>query len=33
VEVDRHFAGRPAELRAAFDTLVAALPADVHMDG
>ena len=33
VDVDRHFAGRPAELRTAFDTLVAALPADVHIDG
>jgi Domain of unknown function (DUF5655) len=33
VDVDRHFAGRPAELRAAFDALVAALPADVHIDG
>jgi Domain of unknown function (DUF5655) len=33
VDVDRHFAGRPAELRTAFDALVAALPADVHIDG
>ena len=33
VDVDRHFAGGPAELRAAFDTLVAALPADVDIDG
>jgi Domain of unknown function (DUF5655) len=33
VGVDRHFAGRPAELRAAFDALVAALPADVDIDG
>jgi hypothetical protein len=33
VDVDRHFAGRPAELRAAFDALVAALPADVYIDG
>jgi hypothetical protein len=33
VDVDRHFAGRPAELRTAFDRLVAALPADVHVDG
>ena len=33
VDVDRHFVGRPAELRAAFDALVAALPADVHIDG
>jgi Domain of unknown function (DUF5655) len=33
VDVDRHFAGRPTDLRAAFDTLVAALPADVHIDG
>ena len=33
VDVDRHFAGRPAELRAAFDALVAALPAEVHIDG
>ena len=32
VDLDRHFAGRPAELRTAFDTLVAALPADVHID-
>jgi Domain of unknown function (DUF5655) len=32
VGVDRHFAGRPAELRTAFDTLVAALPADVRID-
>jgi Domain of unknown function (DUF5655) len=32
VAVDGHFAGRPAGLRAAFDTLVAALPADVHID-
>jgi predicted transport protein len=30
--LDPHFAGRPAELRTAFDTLVAALPADVHID-
>jgi Domain of unknown function (DUF5655) len=33
VDIDRHFAGRPAELRAAFDAIVAALPADVHIDG
>jgi hypothetical protein len=33
VDVDRHFVGRPAELRAAFDAIVAALPADVHIDG
>jgi Domain of unknown function (DUF5655) len=33
VDVDRHFADRPAELRAAFDALVAALPADVGIDG
>jgi hypothetical protein len=33
VDVDRHFAGHPADLRAAFDALVAALPADVHIDG
>ena len=32
VDVDRHFAGRAAELRTAFDTLVAALPADVRID-
>jgi hypothetical protein len=32
VDLDRHFAGRPAELRTAFDALVAALPADVHID-
>jgi hypothetical protein len=32
VGVDRHFAGRPAELRTTFDTLVAALPADVRID-
>jgi Domain of unknown function (DUF5655) len=33
VDVDRHFEGRPVELRAAFDALVAALPGDVHVDG
>jgi hypothetical protein len=33
VDVDRHFTGRPAQLRAAFDALVAALPADVDIDG
>jgi Domain of unknown function (DUF5655) len=33
IDVDRHFVGRPAGLRTAFDTLVAALPADVHVDG
>jgi hypothetical protein len=33
VDLDRHFTGRPAELRTAFDTLVAAFPADVHIDG
>ena len=32
VGVDRHFAGRPAVLRTAFDTLVAVLPADVRID-
>jgi hypothetical protein len=32
VDVDQHFARRPAELRAAFDAVVAALPADVHID-
>jgi hypothetical protein len=32
VGLDRHFAGRSAGLRTAFDTLIAALPADVHID-
>ena len=32
VGVDRHFAGRSAELRTAFDALVAALPAGVRFD-
>jgi hypothetical protein len=32
VDLDRHFAGRATELRTTFDTLVAALPADVHID-
>jgi hypothetical protein len=32
VDLDRHFAGRPVELRTAYDTLVAALPADIHID-
>jgi hypothetical protein len=32
VDLDWHFAGRPAELRATFDTLVASLSADVRVE-
>ena len=31
-DLDAHFAGRPEQLRAAFDKLVASLPSDVHVE-